>query len=164
MIDLLVGGARSRVVTMSEVSLSCAFISSPLMAFTSSTISFLFLFALFRPCTTQSNYCIGNSKAAVLWRAGATRSCLFWLESEQWKKDAAPAPALTCSQYLSRHLILVDIIFANQSETKFTKILSNLSFREIKPIKGIVSRDWGGLQMILLDRLEVFNISASCFF
>ena len=30
-------------------------------------------------------------------------------------------------------------------------------------IKGIVSQDWGGLQMILLDRLEVFNISASHF-
>ena len=29
--------------------------------------------------------------------------------------------------------------------------------------KGIVSLDWGGLKMILLDRLEVFNISASCF-
>ena len=33
-------------------------------------------------------------------------------------------------------------------------------------IKGIpvVSRDWGILQMILLDKLEVFNISASCYF
>ena len=31
-------------------------------------------------------------------------------------------------------------------------------------IKGIVSRDWGGLQMILLDRLEVFNVSASNLF
>ena len=30
--------------------------------------------------------------------------------------------------------------------------------------KGIVSRDWGGLLMILLGRLEVFNISASRFF
>ena len=30
--------------------------------------------------------------------------------------------------------------------------------------KGIVSRDWVGLQMILLDRLEVFIISASSFF
>ena len=30
-------------------------------------------------------------------------------------------------------------------------------------LKGIVSRDWGGLQMILLDRLEVFNISESDF-
>ena len=30
-------------------------------------------------------------------------------------------------------------------------------------VKGIVSLDWGGLKMILLDRLEVFNISASCF-
>ena len=32
------------------------------------------------------------------------------------------------------------------------------------PIKGIVSRDLGGLQMILLDRLEVFIISAMHFF
>ena len=31
-------------------------------------------------------------------------------------------------------------------------------------IKGIVSRDWRGLQMILLHRSEVFIISASCFF
>ena len=31
-------------------------------------------------------------------------------------------------------------------------------------IKGIVSRDWKGLQMILLDRLEVFIISASTFY
>ena len=31
-------------------------------------------------------------------------------------------------------------------------------------IKGIVSRDWEGLQMIWLQRLEVFNISAECFF
>ena len=30
--------------------------------------------------------------------------------------------------------------------------------------KGIVSRDWGGLQMILLGRLEVFIISASSFY
>ena len=30
--------------------------------------------------------------------------------------------------------------------------------------KGIVSRDLGGLLMILLGRLEVFNISASRFF
>ena len=30
--------------------------------------------------------------------------------------------------------------------------------------KGIVSRDWAELEMILLDRLEVFNISASHFF
>ena len=27
-------------------------------------------------------------------------------------------------------------------------------------LKGIVSRDWGGLQMILLDRYIVVNISA----
>ena len=32
------------------------------------------------------------------------------------------------------------------------------------PNKEIGSRDWGGLQMILLDRLEVFNITASSFF
>ena len=31
-------------------------------------------------------------------------------------------------------------------------------------LKGIVSRDWGGLQMILLDRLEVFIISATHFY
>ena len=31
-------------------------------------------------------------------------------------------------------------------------------------LKGIVSRDLGGLLMILLGRLEVFNISASRFF
>ena len=31
-------------------------------------------------------------------------------------------------------------------------------------LKGIVSRDSGGLQMILLDRLEVFIISATHFF
>ena len=31
-------------------------------------------------------------------------------------------------------------------------------------LKGIVSREWGGLQTILLDRLEVFNISASWLF
>ena len=30
-------------------------------------------------------------------------------------------------------------------------------------VKVIVSLDWGGLQMILLDRLEVFNISAAGF-
>ena len=31
-------------------------------------------------------------------------------------------------------------------------------------IKGIVSRDWAELEMILLDRSEVCNISASRFF
>ena len=36
--------------------------------------------------------------------------------------------------------------------------------RILDVLKGIVSRDWGGLQMILLDRLEVFNISAAGFF
>ena len=30
--------------------------------------------------------------------------------------------------------------------------------------EGIVSRDWAELEMILLDRLEVFNISAPHFF
>ena len=30
--------------------------------------------------------------------------------------------------------------------------------------KGIVLQDWGGLQKILLDRLDVYNFSASCFF
>ena len=30
----------------------------------------------------------------------------------------------------------------------------------LKNVKGIVSRDWGGLQMILLDRYIVVNISA----
>ena len=44
--------------------------------------------------------------------------------------------------------------------------LSNKNNREYKTIlffmvfKGIVSRDWGGLQMILLDRYIVVNISA----
>ena len=33
-----------------------------------------------------------------------------------------------------------------------------------KLIKGIVSRDWGGLQMILLDRYIVVNISAEGYF
>ena len=46
---------------------------------------------------------------------------------------------------------------------KFCSLLHH-SFSTVIQIKGIVSRDWGGLQMILLDRLEVFNISASCFF
>ena len=31
-------------------------------------------------------------------------------------------------------------------------------------LKGIVSRDWGDLQMILLQRLEVFIISATSLF
>ena len=31
-------------------------------------------------------------------------------------------------------------------------------------IKGIVSQDWAELEMILMDRSEVFNISASCFY
>ena len=45
-------------------------------------------------------------------------------------------------------------------------ILTLLSVRPVIEIflKGIVSRDWVGLQMILLDRLEVFNISVSGFF
>ena len=34
----------------------------------------------------------------------------------------------------------------------------------LNPLKVIVSRDWEGLQMIWLQRLEVFNISAECFF
>ena len=32
---------------------------------------------------------------------------------------------------------------------------------QMSTIKGIVSRDWGGLETILLDRLEVFNVLAS---
>ena len=43
-------------------------------------------------------------------------------------------------------------------------IVINAMYILYTEIKGIVSRDWGGLQMILLDRLEVFNISASGFF
>ena len=38
------------------------------------------------------------------------------------------------SLFLSRHFILVEIICANQSETKFTKIWSNLYVREIKKL------------------------------
>ena len=34
----------------------------------------------------------------------------------------------------------------------------------LKELKGIVSRDWGCLQMILLGRLEVFHFSASSLF
>ena len=41
---------------------------------------------------------------------------------------------------------------------------SRSSFMSWLCFKGIVSRDWGGLLMILLDRLEVFNISPSRFF
>ena len=40
----------------------------------------------------------------------------------------------------------------------------NFSTFFIKSVKGIVSRDWGGLQTILMDRLEVFNFSASSYF
>ena len=44
-------------------------------------------------------------------------------------------------------------------------LFSKSEGREFKPtrgylFKGIVSRDWGGLQMILLDRYIVVNISA----
>ena len=34
----------------------------------------------------------------------------------------------------------------------------------LKLLKGIVSRDWAELEMISMDRSEVFNISASCFY
>ena len=36
--------------------------------------------------------------------------------------------------------------------------------RKVWNFKGIVSRDWGGLQTILLDRYEVFIISATGYF
>lgn len=48
-ISLFVGGARSRVVIMSLVSESWAFISSPDMFFTSSTISLRLRFAFVKP-------------------------------------------------------------------------------------------------------------------
>ena len=38
------------------------------------------------------------------------------------------------------------------------------SVRSQTYFKGIVSRDWGGLETILLDRLEVLNVSASGLF
>ena len=41
---------------------------------------------------------------------------------------------------------------------------SSSKFFFLWELKGIVSRDWGGLQMILLDSLEVFNVSASSSF
>ena len=48
------------------------------------------------------------------------------------KKTATPGINLTCRWYLSRHFILVEIMCAtNQSETKLTKILSNLSLGQI---------------------------------
>lgn len=47
--SLLVGGAKSSVVTMSVVSDSCDFISSPEIFLTSSTMSFLFLLAFVNP-------------------------------------------------------------------------------------------------------------------
>ena len=40
-----------------------------------------------------------------------------------------------CSLYLSWHFILIEIICANQSETMFTKILSNLSLRAINQLR-----------------------------
>ena len=48
-IKRLVGGARSKVVTISDVSDSCAFISSPDMFLTSSTTSFRFLLCRAHP-------------------------------------------------------------------------------------------------------------------
>ena len=45
--------------------------------------------------------------------------------------QALDAATPASSRNLSQHFILVDIICANQSETMFTKILSNLSLREI---------------------------------
>ena len=36
--------------------------------------------------------------------------------------------------YLSQHFILVEIICANQSETKFTKILAQFSLKEINQL------------------------------
>lgn len=48
-ISRLVGGAKSNVVTMSEVLLSWFFISSPDMFFTSSTMSLRFRFVFVMP-------------------------------------------------------------------------------------------------------------------
>ena len=75
----------SRVVTMSEVLLSCAFISSPLMAFTSSTISFLFLLALFRPLMAVASTGARAKLSSSLWMrvvysaAASTSFVLTWL-------------------------------------------------------------------------------------
>ena len=45
----------------------------------------------------------------------------------------------------------------------YSNHLQDLIISQDYLFKGIVSRDWGGLLMILLGRLEVFNISASRF-
>ena len=53
-------------------------------------------------------------------------------------------------------------------ETKWKFTLSTIlwleQFGKCDRLKGIVSRNWRGLQMILLDKLKVFIISASIFF
>ena len=46
----------------------------------------------------------------------------------------------------------------------FVGLLVKLNNDNYDLFKGIVSRDWAELEMILLDRLEVFNISTSHFF
>lgn len=58
-IKRLVGGAKSKVITISLVSLSWAFISSPDIFLTSSTISFRFLLVFGRPvCEKKTHYTI----------------------------------------------------------------------------------------------------------
>lgn len=54
-IKRFVGGAKSSVVTMSLVSESCAFISSPEIFFTSSTMSLRFLLAFVKPTVKYNN-------------------------------------------------------------------------------------------------------------
>ena len=56
-------------------------------------------------------------------------------------------------------------VFQRFSPTRFDRTEKRKSkLGNFLRLKGIVSRDWGGLQMILLDRLEVFNISATHLF
>ena len=54
--------------------------------------------------------------------------------------------------------------FSPRNHTGHLTSYVEMNHRSGGHFKGIVSRDLGGLLMILLGRLEVFNISASRFF
>ena len=72
--------------------------------------------------------------------------------------------ANTFVNHLEINKLLCDNQYGFLRERSTVHNITKLTRKISHDLKGIVSRDWGGLQMILLDRLEVFIISASGFY
>ena len=80
----------------------------------------------------------------------------FWLDGGRLNPTQFKRQSHECFAIFLKHTPARPLTNSLEKLFFFLLLFSN-------SIKGIVSRDWEGLQMIWLQRWEVFNISAECF-